>query len=83
VVVYEEVGFYIGVLLWSMDDWWIYASAGFVGFLWGAGNINGTVAVAFVAGLWVGNGNVIQWVVLALIVGYVVGQIFTTRRRQT
>jgi hypothetical protein len=63
-----------------MDEWWIYGSAGFVGFLWGAGNINGTVAVAFMAGLWMGNSSVVQWAVLALIVGYVVGHMLTARR---
>ena len=80
-VVYEEVGFYIGVLFLSMDDWWIYASAGFVGFLWGAGNINGAVAIAFVAGLWMANSNVVQWAVLALIAGYIIGGMVVRKRQ--
>ena len=63
-----------------MDSIWIYAGAGFVGFLWGAGSIAGTVAVAFMAGLWLGNSNVALWAVLALIAGYVVGQMFMARR---
>jgi hypothetical protein len=46
------------------------------------GSISGTVAVAFMAGLWVGNGSVIQWAVLALIAGYVIGSVMS-RRRQT
>jgi len=66
-----------------MDNVWVYAGAGFVGFLWGAGSIAGTMAIAFVAGIWMGNSNVAQWAVLALIVGYVVGQIVAARRRQT
>jgi hypothetical protein len=65
-----------------MDSIWIYAGAGFVGLLWGMGSISGTVAVAFMAGLWVGNGSVIQWAVLALIAGYVIGSVMS-RRRQT
>ncbi|AML61177.1 hypothetical protein A0E62_gp31 [Pyrobaculum filamentous virus 1] len=28
-----------------MDNLWIYAGAGFAGFLWGAGTIRGEVAV--------------------------------------
>jgi hypothetical protein len=63
-----------------MDNVWVYAGAGFVGFLWGMGSIAGTVAVAFMVGLWLGNSGAAQWAVLALIVGYVVGQIFTARR---
>jgi len=63
-----------------MEEWWIYASAGFVGFLWGMGSIAGTVAVAFMVGLWMGNSSVVQWAVLALIVGYVVGHMLMARR---
>jgi hypothetical protein len=65
-----------------MDNVWVYAGAGFVGFLWGAGNINGTVAVAFMAGLWMGNSNVIQWAVLALIAGYIIGNALLSRKGQ-
>jgi hypothetical protein len=63
-----------------MDNLWIYVGAGFVGFLWGAGSIAGTVAVAFMAGLWLGNSGAALWAVLALIAGYVVGQMFMARR---
>ena len=63
-----------------MDNLWIYVGAGFVGFLWGAGSIAGAVVIAFMAGLWLGNSGVALWAVLALIAGYVVGQMFMARR---
>jgi hypothetical protein len=63
-----------------MDSMWIYAGAGFVGLLWGMGSIAGTVAVAFMVGLWLGNSGAALWAVLALIVGYVVGHILMARR---
>ena len=66
-----------------MDEWWVYASAGFVGMLWGMGAVAGTVAVAFLAGVWMGAGSdVAKWAVLALIAGYVIGNV-VSKRRQT
>jgi hypothetical protein len=62
-----------------MDRVWVYAGAGFVGLLWGMGSVPGTVAVAFMAGLWLGDGGVIQWAVLALIAGYIVGSVMSRR----
>jgi hypothetical protein len=62
-----------------MDQVWVYAGAGFAGLLWGAGVITGTVAVAFMAGLWLGSSGVVQWAVLALIAGYVVGSLMSRR----
>jgi hypothetical protein len=44
------------------------------------GSIAGTVAVAFMVGLWLGNSDAALWAVLALIVGYVVGHILMARR---
>jgi uncharacterized protein (DUF849 family) len=66
-----------------MDEWLVYASAGFAGFLWGAGYVQPAVAFAFVAGIWMGAGsNVAKWAVLVLIAGYLVGSVMS-RRRQT
>jgi hypothetical protein len=66
-----------------MDEWWVYASAGFVGMLWGGGYVQPAVALAFVAGIWMGaGGDVAKWAVLALIVGYIVGSMMS-RRGQT
>ncbi len=67
-----------------MDEWWVYAGAGFAGFLWGSGNIRGEVAVALVAGIWLGSGggNVVMWAAIAMIIGYVVGNMFVSRRGQ-
>jgi hypothetical protein len=64
-----------------MDNVWVYAGAGFVGLLWGLGNINGAVAVAFMVGLWLGNSNVALWAVLALIAGYIIGSMMGKRRQ--
>ena len=63
-----------------MDNIGVYAGAGFVGFLWGTGSITGAMAIAFMVGLWLGNSGAALWAVLALIVGYVVGQMFMARR---
>jgi multisubunit Na+/H+ antiporter MnhE subunit len=63
-----------------MEDLWVYAGAGFAGFLWGAGVVTGAMAVAFMAGLWLGNSAVVQWAVLALIAGYVIGSMVSRRR---
>jgi len=63
-----------------MDQWWVYAGAGFVGFLWGMGAVDGTVAVAFLAGVWMGvGGDVAKWAILALIAGYVIGNVVGKR----
>jgi len=62
-----------------MDNLWIYAGAGFAGFLWGAGTIRGEVAVAFMAGVFVTNSSVATWAVLALIAGYIVGSIMSKK----
>ena len=65
-----------------MDKVWVYAGAGFAGLLWGAGTINGTVAVAFMAGIFVTNSNMATWAVIALIIGYMVGSLLMGRRGQ-
>jgi len=62
-----------------MDNLWIYAGAGFAGFLWGAGTITGTVAVAFMAGIFITNSSVATWAVIALIIGYMVGSLLSKR----
>jgi hypothetical protein len=61
----------------------VYAGAGFAGFLWGSGAVAGTVAVAFMAGLWLGSGggDAMMWAVMALIAGYVIGNLVAGRRR--
>jgi predicted permease len=66
-----------------MDQWWVYAGAGFAGIMWGAGFIQPTVALAFLAGLWMGvGGDVMKWAVIALIVGYIVGSVVFAKRGQ-
>jgi hypothetical protein len=67
-----------------MDKIWVYAGAGFAGFLWGVGSVRGEVAVALVAGIWLGSGggDVVMWAVMALIAGYLVGSLVAGRRRQ-
>jgi len=62
-----------------MDNLWVYAGAGFAGFLWGAGTIKGEVAVAFMAGVFVTNSSVATWAVIALIIGYIAGSIMSKR----
>jgi hypothetical protein len=62
-----------------MDNIWIYAGAGFAGFLWGAGTVKGEVAVAFMAGVFVANSSVAMWAVIALMIGYVVGSLMSKR----
>jgi hypothetical protein len=63
-----------------MDQWWVYASAGFAGMLWGMGAVAGTVTVAFLAGVWMGaGGDVAKWAVLALIAGYIIGSVVGKR----
>jgi hypothetical protein len=64
-----------------MDRIWVYAGAGFAGFLWGSGSVGGEVAIALVAGVWLGSGggDVVMWAVVALIVGYVVGSMVSKR----
>jgi hypothetical protein len=65
-----------------MDEWWVYASAGFAGFLWGVGYVEPAVAVAFVAGIWLGaGGDMAKWAVLALIAGYIVGSLVVKERQ--
>jgi hypothetical protein len=64
-----------------MDNLWVYAGAGFVGFLWGAGSIAGATAVAFMVGLWLGNSGAAQWAVLALIAGYIIGSMMSRKRQ--
>jgi membrane protein DedA with SNARE-associated domain len=67
-----------------MNDWLVYASAGFAGLLWGAGYVQPAVAFAFVAGLWLGTGSdVMKWAVLALIAGYIVGNLIIKKRQVT
>jgi len=63
-----------------MENLWVYAGAGFAGLLWGAGTINGAVAIAFMAGIFVTNSNVATWAVVALVVGYVLGSMLMARR---
>jgi hypothetical protein len=65
-----------------MSNILIYAGAGVVGMLWGAGYAAPDVVLAFIAGLWLGaGGGVDKWAVLALIAGYVAGSILLARRR--
>jgi len=67
-----------------MDQWWVYASAGFAGLLWGSEYLQPAVAFAFVAGIWMGAGSdVAKWAVLALIVGYIIGNLVSKRRQTT
>jgi len=72
-----------GCLGWAMDNVWVYAGAGFAGLLWGMGTIRGEAAVAFMAGIFVTNSNVAVWAVIALIVGYMVGNMLLSRKGQT
>ena len=66
-----------------MDQWWVYASAGFAGLLWGSEYLQPGVAFAFVAGIWMGaGGDVAKWAVLALIAGYIIGNLMSKRRQQ-
>jgi hypothetical protein len=66
-----------------MDRVWVYAGAGFAGFLWGSGSIRGEAALALMAGIWLGSGggDVVVWAVIAMIVGYVIGNMVAGRRR--
>jgi len=66
-----------------MENLWVYAGAGFAGLLWGMGTIRGEAAVAFMAGIFVTNSNVAVWAVIALIVGYMVGNMLLSRKEQT
>lgn len=66
-----------------MDNLWIYAGAGFAGFLWGDGIIRGEVAVAFMAGIFVANSSVAAWAVIALIIGYMVGSLMSEKEQTT
>ena len=63
-----------------MDNVWVYAGAGFAGLLWGMGTIRGEAAVAFMAGIFVTNSNAAVWAVIALVVGYVLGNMLMARR---
>jgi hypothetical protein len=67
-----------------MDKVWIYAGAGFAGFLWGAGSIRGEAALALMAGIWLGSGggDVVVWAVIAMIAGYVIGSMVAGRKGQ-
>ena len=66
-----------------MDNVWVYAGAGFAGLLWGMGTVSGTVAVAFVAGVWMGaGGDVAKWATIALIIGYIVGNLLLSKKGQ-
>ncbi len=66
-----------------MDMWWIYAGTAFVGLLWGGGYIQPSVALAFLAGLWLGVGSdVAKWVVILLIMGYVVGSMIFKKKQE-
>jgi hypothetical protein len=64
-----------------MDQWWIYASAGVAGFLWGIGYIQQAVALAFIAGLLLGAGDAAKWAVLAVIASYIIGSMMIGRRQ--
>jgi len=66
-----------------MENLWVYAGAGFAGMLWGMGTIRGEAAVAFMAGIFVTNSNVAVWAVIAMIAGYIVGNLLSSRRKQT
>ena len=65
-----------------MENMWVYAGAGFAGLLWGMGAIRGEAAVAFMAGVFVTNSSVAVWAVVALIAGYVIGNLLMSRRGQ-
>jgi hypothetical protein len=48
--------------------------------LWGVGYVEPAVAVAFVAGIWLGaGGDMAKWAVLALIAGYIIGSMMSMR----
>jgi hypothetical protein len=47
------------------------------------GTIRGEAAVAFMAGIFVTNSNVAVWAVIALIIGYMVGNMLLSRKEQT
>ncbi len=65
-----------------MDKWWVYASAGFAGLLWGGGYVQPAVVLAFIAGLWLGvSGDVAKWAVIVLIIGYILGSIMFAKKR--
>ena len=66
-----------------MENLWVYAGAGFAGLLWGMGTIRGEAAVAFMAGIFVTNSNAAVWAVIALIIGYMVGNMLLSRKEQT
>jgi len=72
-----------GCLEWVMENMWVYAGAGFAGLLWGMGTIRGEMAVAFMAGVFVTNSNVAVWAVIAMIAGYMVGNMLLSRKEQT
>jgi len=66
-----------------MDNLWIYVGTGFVGLLWGSGYVQPAVALAFLAGIWLGSGgDVVKWVVIALILGYIVGSMILAKKGQ-
>jgi len=65
-----------------MENMWVYAGAGFAGLLWGMGTIRGEAAVAFMAGIFVTNSNVAVWAVIAMIAGYVIGNMLISRKGQ-
>jgi len=65
-----------------MENLWVYAGAGFAGMLWGMGTIRGEAAVAFMAGIFVTNSNVAVWAVIAMIAGYVIGNMLISRKGQ-
>ena len=66
-----------------MDNVWVYAGAGFAGLLWGMGTIRREMVIAFMAGIFVANSNAAVWAVVALIVGYMVGNMLLSRKGQT
>ena len=68
--------------MWVVENLWIYVGAGFAGLLWGMGTINGAVAIAFMAGIFITNSSVATWAVVALVAGYMVGSLLMSRRGQ-
>ena len=66
-----------------MENLWVYAGAGFAGLLWSMGTIRREMVIAFMAGIFVANSNAAVWAVIALIIGYMVGNILLSRKEQT
>ena len=47
------------------------------------GTISREMVIAFMAGIFVANSNAAVWAVIALIIGYIVGNMLLSRKGQT